>query len=127
MAKPKILVIEDDRDCLEIITYILEHDGYDVSGSLKAKAIKTARNFDLIILDEILVGERGSNICKTLKTNPETAHIPVILISALYQVGDIAGACQADAFLSKPFEIAVFEKLIKSVLRESRSDLVSTQ
>lgn len=122
--KPKILVIEDDRDCLEIISYILEKEGYEVTGSLKAKAIEGASSFDLIILDEILMDERGSKLCQRLKASSETAGIPVILISALYQVGDIANACQANAFLSKPFEIGVFENLVLSMLRESRPDLV---
>lgn len=105
--KKTILIVDDDPGIIEIISIILIKGGYNVISNTNANLDFSPTNFfpDLILLDNYLENKSGADICKRLKTNELTKHIPVILISGhegLYSVAD--EAC-ADDFLSKPFSI----------------------
>jgi two-component system phosphate regulon response regulator PhoB len=110
MAK-KILVIEDDRDIRETIAYALEEQKFEVVTSEDAKILRSLDSIkpDLILLDNWLSDWKsdanGQQISKELKTNPKTSHIPVIIVSAVSNVQEIAEAGQADDFLRKPFDL----------------------
>jgi two-component system phosphate regulon response regulator PhoB len=110
MAK-KILVIEDDRDIRETITYALEEHMFEVVSSEDAKILKSLDTIkpDLILLDNWLTDWKsdanGQQISKDLKTNPDTKHIPVIIVSAVSNIQEIADAGLADGFLKKPFDL----------------------
>jgi DNA-binding response OmpR family regulator len=110
MAK-KILVIEDDRDIRETMTYALEEHDFDVVASEDAKILKSLSSIkpDLILLDNWLTDWKsdanGQQLSKELKTNPKTSHIPIIIVSAVSNIQEIAEAGQADAFLKKPFDL----------------------
>lgn len=110
MAK-KILVIEDDKDIRETITYALEEHDFDVVASEDAKILKSLGSIkpDLILLDNWLTDWKsdanGQQLSKELKTNPKTSHIPIIIVSAVSNIQEIAEAGQADAFLKKPFDL----------------------
>lgn len=119
MAK-KILVIEDDRDIRETITYALEDGGFEVVSSEDARVLKSLDTIkpDLILLDNWLTDWKsdanGQQLSKELKSNPKTGHIPVVIVSAVSNIQEIAEAGQADGYLKKPFDlvdlIAVVEK-----------------
>jgi len=119
MAK-KILVIEDDRDIRETITYALEDGGFEVVASEDARILKSLDTIKpgLILLDNWLTDWKsdanGQQLSKELKNNPKTGHIPVIIVSAVSNIQEIAEAGQADGYLKKPFDltdlIAVVEK-----------------
>ena len=121
MAK-KILVIEDDRDIRETIAYALEEQGFEVVSSEDAKILRSLGTVkpDLILLDNWLTDWKsdanGQQLSKELKTNPKTNHIPVIIVSAVSNIHEIAEAGQADGFLRKPFDltdlIAVVNKFV---------------
>lgn len=110
MAK-KILVIEDDRDIRETITYALEESMFEVVASEDSKILKSINKIkpDLILLDNWLTDWKsdanGQQISKELKTNPDTKHIPVIIVSAVSNIHEIADAGKADGFLRKPFDL----------------------
>ena len=110
MAK-KILVIEDDRDIRETITYALEESMFDVVASEDSKILKSIHKIkpDLILLDNWLTDWKsdanGQQISKELKTNPDTKHIPIIIVSAVSNIREVAEAGQADGFLRKPFDL----------------------
>lgn len=108
MDKKRILAIDDDEDILMGIQYALVDAGFEVSTSLKAKQIETLINSfkpDLIVLDVLLSGSDGREICRALKQQPEYAQIPVMLISAQSHMDLEAHRCGADAFLAKPFDL----------------------
>ncbi|PLW88652.1 MULTISPECIES: response regulator [unclassified Mucilaginibacter] len=118
MAK-KILVIEDDKDIRDTVTYILESDGFEVVSSENSRILKSLdqHNPDLILLDNWLTewksDANGQQLSKELKSNPKTSHIPVIIISAVNNVAQIAEDGMADAYIKKPFDVEELLALIK--------------
>jgi CheY-like chemotaxis protein len=105
----KVLVVDDNPDILDVIQLILESEGYGVSclkdGTQLVDAIVSYRP-NLILLD-IMLGEfDGRDLCRSLKENPETNHIPIIMISASHGLLSLEEKnCNAEAFIGKPFEI----------------------
>jgi len=107
MTRKKIYVADDDPAILEIISMILEDRGFDVETSINGKSIeeKSAEYPDLVMLDIRMSGTSGGDICKHLKTKPETKSIPVVLISANRDIEKIAHESGANGFLPKPFDV----------------------
>ncbi|MBB6112578.1 response regulator [Mucilaginibacter lappiensis] len=125
MAK-KILVIEDDKDIRDTIVYVLEEEGYEVIASDNARILKKVNDLepDLILLDNWLTDWTsdlsGQQLSKALKNNPTTKHIPVILVSAINNLKEIAQAGEADGYIQKPFDLT---ELIEVVKRHITIDL----
>jgi DNA-binding response OmpR family regulator len=122
MAK-KILVIEDDKDVLDAIVYILENEKYEVIASSDSKILKSINDYDpdLLLMDNWLTewksDANGEQLSRELKSNPATSHIPIIIISAVSNIKEIAEAGLADSYLHKPFDI---NELIDMVKKYSR-------
>ena len=110
MAK-KVLLIEDDKDIRDTIVYALQAENYEVISSEDAKILKMLTEIkpDLILLDNWLTDWKsdanGQQISKNIKTDPNTSHIPVIIVSAVSNIKEIAEAGMADGFLRKPFDL----------------------
>ncbi len=117
--KKKILVADDDPAIVESTTLILEEFGYMVDSTVDGETIyKMERDFpDLLLLDIWMSGQDGREICKYLKGEKMTKHIPIIMISASRDIKQSATEAGADDFLAKPFNmedlIQKIEKLIK--------------
>ncbi|HVW98440.1 MAG TPA: response regulator [Mucilaginibacter sp.] len=115
----KILVIEDDKDIRDTIVYILEEEGYDVVSSGDSKILKRVTEHDpaLILMDNWLTewksDANGQQLSRELKTNPKTQHIPVIIISAVSNIKQIAEEGLADSYLKKPFDMHELTALVK--------------
>jgi len=111
MVAKKILVIEDDRDIRETIAYALEENNFEVVLSEDAKILKSINSIkpDLILLDNWLTDWKsdanGQQLSKELKNNPKTKHIPIIIVSAVSNVKEIAEAGEANDYLKKPFDL----------------------
>lgn len=122
MAK-KILVIEDDKDIRDTIVYVLEEQGYDVISSEDAKILKSIDKHDpdMILLDNWLTewksDANGQQLSKQLKSNPATKHIPIIIISAVSDVREIAKAGLANGYLRKPFGVDELIGIVKQHLK----------
>ena len=106
---PRILVIDDDEGILDALDTVLTEEGYRTEVSTKngefvERALQQGLP-DLIILDVLLSGHDGREICKKLKSDEHTRHIPVLLISAHIKGEATAIEAGADAFLAKPFDI----------------------
>lgn len=103
----KILIADDVVAIVDAIKIILEDSNYEVisttDGSQVSKLIK--QNPDLILLDIWMSGMDGGEICKKLKKDPKTKHIPVIIISANKDTKKIAENVGADDFIAKPFDL----------------------
>jgi DNA-binding response OmpR family regulator len=103
-----ILIVDDDESILESLEFLLKDAGYQVSLCSDGTNIKA--NFpqgtpDLIVLDYWLPDTTGGDLTRQLKNNRQTSHIPVIIISAGYNVKDLVVESGADAFLPKPYDI----------------------
>jgi DNA-binding response OmpR family regulator len=103
----KILIADDDPGILDAIEAMLNFKGYDVVTTSDGDSLLeiTTNLPDLFLLDIWMPGLSGIEICKALKNNPKTAHIPVILISASLNVAKAATEANADNFIAKPFEM----------------------
>ncbi|AMR34278.1 hypothetical protein A0256_23905 [Mucilaginibacter sp. PAMC 26640] len=118
MAK-KVLVIEDDKDIRDTVTYFLQEEGYEVISSEDAKILKSIDQHqpDIILLDNWLTewssDANGQQLSKQLKSNPATGNIPVIILSAVSNIKEIAEAGMADGYLKKPFDLVDLSAIIK--------------
>ena len=107
--KPKrILIIDNDESVLEVLQEIFKNDGYETDCYGQVEDIfKLVDDFkpDLVLLDYILPGINGGELCAQLKKDPVTMHIPVVICSAYPQVMLSLGSYGCNAFISKPFEL----------------------
>lgn len=127
MAKERILVIEDEEDILELVRYNLEKDGYKVIGVLSGEdGLGLAQNElpDLVILDLMLPGIDGLDVCKTLKRATVTENIPIIMISAKGEESDIVSGLEigADDYVTKPFSPKILLARVRAVLRRKAEE-----
>ncbi|MHB8206648.1 response regulator [Mucilaginibacter sp.] len=119
----KILVIEDDKDIRDTIVYILQEENYEVIASEDSKILKSINDHkpNLILLDNWLTDWKsdanGQQLSKELKSNPDTSHIPVIIISAVSNIKEIAEAGLADGYLRKPFDLNELIEIVRHHLK----------
>ncbi|KAF5431344.1 two-component system, OmpR family, phosphate regulon response regulator PhoB [Candidatus Methanophagaceae archaeon] len=122
MAKDKILVVDDEKDILDLVEYNLKQNGYKVSCvATGEEALEAARSFnpDLILLDLMLPGVDGFDVCKDLKSQPETSEIPVIMLTAKSEDIDVVTGLElgADDYITKPFSPRVLVARVRAILR----------
>jgi CheY-like chemotaxis protein len=104
--KKKLLIVENDTDIREVISYVLEGEGYEVVASNPKPIEKLPIHlFDVILLDEWVEKKAGHMLCTEIKAIHEAQHIPVIILSTANNIEEIAKACNADAFIRKPFAL----------------------
>jgi CheY-like chemotaxis protein len=111
----RIIILEDDERILELLETILIDEGYYVTAINQYKPLEYLIDFtpDLILLDVRLADGYGHLLCKDLKANPVTSHIPVVLISGSDNLEEIAKECHADSYLSKPFSVEDLVSVVK--------------
>lgn len=105
----KVLIIDDDDSILDAMCLILEDVGYTVVATEKgSETLHKAKTFKphIILLDVLMSGFDGREICKTLKSDFSTKHIPIVMVSAHPGVAKKISEFGADDFLAKPFEVA---------------------
>lgn len=126
MAKERILVVDDEETILELLQYLLRKNGYIVTCVASGEeALTVARNQrpDLILLDLMLPGVDGLNVCKILKNDAKTAEIPVIMITAKGEESDIVTGFEfgADDYVTKPFSPRVLLARAQATLRKGKA------
>lgn len=125
MQKPKILLIEDEEDIAALIRLQSEIAGYrlvvEVDGLNGFRAVEREKP-DLVILDIMLPGQSGLDVCRKIKTTPELKNIPVIILSAKTEELDIILGLElgADDYVSKPFSPKILFSRIRAVLRRGK-------
>lgn len=121
----RIIVVDDDEEVLETIELVLEIGGYDVEPHNSAEGIHEiiqSFNPDLIILDIVLGKIDGRTVCKEIKTNPKTKHIPILMMSGLYKEKEISGLeTPPDDFMPKPFKMNVLLEKIEKLIAKKRT------
>jgi two-component system phosphate regulon response regulator PhoB len=119
----KIMVIEDDTDIRETMVYALEDEGYEVVASENARILKSLdrHNPDLILLDNWLSDWKsdanGQQLSRQLKSDPVTMHIPIIIVSAISNLKQVAEDGLADGYLKKPFDLTELTGIVKKFTR----------
>jgi len=117
----RILIIEDNPSVLRAISYMLEKEGYDmltaVNGLVGLKKAKE-ENPDLLILDVMLPGIDGFEICHRLRAESQTAQLPILMLSAKGQAADKSTGLGvgADEYLTKPVERSVLISTVEALL-----------
>ena len=116
--KHTILIVDDEVAIIQIVSLILTNAGYDIIADSNADLLFLQTNVypDLILLDNQLGIKSGADICKQLKTNERTKHIPVMLVSATEGLPEIATYACADDFLPKPFDVETLLQKVESLL-----------
>ena len=128
MAHESILVVDDEEDILELLRYNLAREGYRVTGAASGEeAVKTARALlpDLILLDLLLPGVDGLEVCRRLKGDARTRPIPIIMLTAKGEEADIVAGLElgADDYVTKPFSPRVLLARIRTALRRRAAEV----
>jgi two-component system, OmpR family, alkaline phosphatase synthesis response regulator PhoP len=124
--KSRILVVDDEKDILELVEYNLSKEGYSVAcvttGELALDAIEREKP-DLVLLDLMLPGVDGYEVVRRLRQDPETAGIPVIMLTARGEESDVVAGLElgAEDYVTKPFSPTVLAARIRNVLRRNAS------
>ena len=118
----KIMVVDDEEDIRELIVYNLKKDGFTVSSASDGEeALKQIRagHFDLLVLDLMLPGIQGMELCRTVRNDPKTKDLPIIMLTAKgEEVDRILGLeIGADDYITKPFSPRELVARVKAVLR----------
>ncbi|MDY6843661.1 MAG: response regulator transcription factor [Thermodesulfobacteriota bacterium] len=122
MSKEKILIVDDEKDIVELVAYHLGKEGFRMILSFDGEdAVRLAQREspDLVILDLMLPGLDGLEVCRLLKRNQETQHIPIIMLTAKAQETDIVVGLElgADDYVTKPFSPRELIARVNAVLR----------
>jgi len=128
MEKNRILIVEDEESLLKLESILLSAKGYIVTGVMDGRsALKEiiADKPDLVLLDIMLPGMDGYELCKLIKDNPETADIPVVILTARKssQDYDRGREVRADAFITKPFKSALVVETIEGLLNRKQNGI----
>lgn len=118
----KILVVDDEPSLRFLVVSSLEDEGYDIAEAadgLEAHALVQENQPDLIILDVMMPGLTGYELCSLLKRNPNTSHILILMLTAKGQEQDRVQSQQAgaDYYLLKPFSPLALIEIVESLLR----------
>jgi len=125
--RTSLLLVEDEEDLQELVRYNLERDGFNVTavgtGKRALDAVRTSVP-DLVILDLMLPGMDGLEVCRALKASAATRNVPIVMLTAKSEEADIVTGLElgADDYVTKPFSPRVLVARIKAVLRRRHSD-----
>jgi phosphate regulon transcriptional regulator PhoB len=126
MKKAKVLVVDDEKDIIELVSYNLEKEGFKVVSATageKALELVSSEAPKIIILDLMLPGIDGLDVCRELKRSDQTSSIPIIMLTAKGEESDIVIGLElgADDYITKPFSPRVLVARVKAVLRRKES------
>jgi two-component system phosphate regulon response regulator PhoB len=122
MTGRHVLLVEDDRDIRDLVEYNLLKEGFRVTSVASGEdAVESARTRtpDLVLLDLMLPGIDGLEVCRILGKDPQTEHVPVVMLTAKGEESDIVAGLElgADDYITKPFSRKVLVARIRAVLR----------
>src|SRR5689334_10308971 len=127
MTRQQILIVEDERDIVQVLDYSLKAAGFDpvvAADGEQARARVRQKVPDLVLLDLMLPDIPGTELCKELKSSPRTRHVPVLMLTARGEEIDrvLGFELGADDFVTKPFSVRELMLRIKAILRRHTPD-----
>jgi two-component system phosphate regulon response regulator PhoB len=122
MARPRILIIEDERGLTDVLTYNLQREGYEtVVAHDGQEGLRKAQMHlpDVILLDLMLPGLNGLDVCRELRAGERTRNVPIIMLTAKAEETDhvVGFSLGADDYVTKPFSVKVLLQRIKALQR----------
>ncbi|NVN99607.1 MAG: response regulator [Geobacteraceae bacterium] len=122
MSQKKILIVEDEESLLKLESILLSTRGYLVAGVKDGMAALTEigrERPDLVLLDIMMPGIDGFEVCRRIKENPDTAAIPVVMLTAKKSTADQNRGAEvgADAYVTKPFKSGRIIEIIEGLLK----------
>ena len=128
MSKSRVLIVEDNVDNFELVRFLLERAGYQVlSAANGVEGVDAAKREqpDLVLMDLSMPEMDGWRATAQMKAEETTRHIPVLALTAHTLPGDRKRAIDAgcDGYISKPINVASFDKLVATLLRQARAGL----
>ncbi|MDO9486914.1 MAG: response regulator, partial [Sphingomonadaceae bacterium] len=128
MNKPRVLLVEDDESLVELIRYNLGAAGFEVTSTPDgedALMLAAEEAPDVVILDWMVEGVSGIEVCRRLRRSPATANVPILMLTARAEEADRIRGLEtgADDYLTKPFSPRELVARIKAVLRRLRPAL----
>jgi two-component system, OmpR family, phosphate regulon response regulator PhoB len=132
VTKPALLLVEDDRALADLLMWHFDREGYDVVRTAdgdEALLLAKERTPDLVILDWMIEGVSGIEVCRRLRRRPETAHVPIIMLTARGEESDRIRGLEtgADDYVTKPFSPRELLARVAAVLRRVRPALAGEQ
>ena len=129
MSKSTIVVVEDEEDIYEVVRYNLEKEGFHVHGAFSGEIAQqkiTEHQPDLVLLDLMLPGISGLDLCRKLKQQDDTRQIPIIMVTAKTEDSDIVAGLElgAEDYITKPFSPRVLIARVHSVLRRQKIGVI---
>ncbi|MFV8225794.1 response regulator [Christiangramia aquimixticola] len=121
----KILIVDDDQTIGFMLKDILEFSDHKVIVSQQPKETKEniiKNDIELILLDKLISGVDGTDVCSELKSDPEVAHVPVIMMSALHNVEELCKSVGAIDFIAKPFDMETLLAKVNRNLKKEGAD-----
>lgn len=115
----KILVVDDDSGIGEMLKILLEFYGYEVTVTEKplvTEELIQEKEIDIVLLDMLISGVDGTDVCAGIRQNPKIAETPVLMMSALHDAGPKCKDAGANDFIAKPFEVEDLTKKIEKIL-----------
>jgi two-component system phosphate regulon response regulator PhoB len=132
VTKPALLLVEDDRALADLLMWHFDREGYDVVRTAdgdEALLLAEDRTPDLVILDWMIEGVSGIEVCRRLRRRPATAHVPIIMLTARGEESDRIRGLEtgADDYVTKPFSPRELLARVGAVLRRVRPALAGEQ
>ncbi len=132
MTKPRLLLVEDDRALAELLIWHFAREGYDIERTAdgdEALLLAQERTPDLVILDWMIEGVSGIEVCRRLRRKAATAHVPIIMLTARGEESDRIRGLEtgADDYVTKPFSPRELLARVGAVLRRVRPALAGEQ
>jgi len=124
MSTPHVLIVEDDEDIVQLVSFNLLKAGYNVSSASSVEdgwAKVKAGRIDAVLLDLMLPGQSGMDLCERIRRDDESAHIPILMMTARRQEEEIVAGLEAgaDDYITKPFSPKVLLARLQAVLRRT--------
>lgn len=114
--KKKVVLIQDNKDILEIMDQVLDEEGFEVIPSLTTEPIEKIDQIDpdVVVIDDHIKGsKKGSKVIKELKSDPETEDVSAVLTSTSDQLPKLAAESKADDYIQKPFDLDHMVDVVK--------------
>ena len=127
--KKRVLIIENDPGIRNIVEFILQDHGFETLSISEPEDLTDVILFfpDVILLDEFINSQPGHRLCRKIKRVPDLATVPVIILSTASNIELIATECNADDYISKPFDVEdMVVKVVRLVSHQSLSPDIST-
>jgi two-component system, OmpR family, phosphate regulon response regulator PhoB len=126
--RPKILLVEDDANLVELIRYNLDKEGFDVVSTPdgeEALVLAEEERQDVVVLDWMIANLSGIEVCRRLRRAPETSSLPIIMLTARAEEGDRVRGLEtgADDYVTKPFSPRELVARVRALLRRLRPAL----